>query len=497
MLAALIGATSCEKSLSDYNKNHNEPEYGQINPVNMMQALITNIADCLVYRTWQLNGELIQYTVSGSSTNAYHRYVIPNTVSASSWSTFAQYAANADEMERLAKAQKNPNAQAIAITLKVLMLDNLSACYGDIPYTEAFGNINGEKNNQPKFDSQRTVYVGLIRDLELANSLYDRSSNTIEAPYDFLYGADIDKWQKFTNSLYLRVLMRMSNRNDDHDPDLCVARKIARVFVDHTTYPVFESNEDNATLYYDSVEPFVNYWGSTTSSSFTSSRRCCKTIIDMMNNPGDPRISMYFIQGGTHWEGRESGAAIDEMDVTGTASLNRSNLGQYSSPYSLMKYDEVLFIYCEAIKRGFIPGGESLVNEYYQKAVSASVRYWESINTSGTVITDTALSRFLAKIPYDGTLAAIMNQKYVANFWNGYEAWYDYKRTEYPHFVIGSATSNDHILPTRFAYPDNTANTNVANYQEQVRKMEHEYGYGDTMRTPVWFSLKSVNEGIQ
>ena len=29
-----------------------------------------------LYRTWQLNGELIQYTIAGSGNNTYHRYVI-------------------------------------------------------------------------------------------------------------------------------------------------------------------------------------------------------------------------------------------------------------------------------------------------------------------------------------------------------------------------------------------------------------------------------------
>ncbi len=41
-----------------------------------------------------------------------------------------------------------------------------------------------------------------------------------------LYGGDVAKWQKFNNSLYLRLLMRLSNRDDV----LGVSEKINEIF---------------------------------------------------------------------------------------------------------------------------------------------------------------------------------------------------------------------------------------------------------------------------
>lgn len=491
-LLCLLSAVSCTTGFDDFNTNHNEPEYGDITPINMLETLIANAGDALCYRTWQLNGELIQYTVSGTSNNSYHRYVIPNTATASSWSWFSRCAANADEMQRLAAKTGDANCEAIAITIKAMFMSNLTDCYGDIPYTEAFGNINGSGNNQPKFDTQRTVYENIIADLERANSLY-KPNEAINGSRDLLFGGDIAKWRKFTNSLYLRVLMRLSNRNEIFG----VAEKINRVFTNPASYPVFESNDDNATLYYDDVEPFVNYFGSTTSSSFTASRKTCSTIIDMMSIPGDPRISVYFVQGGDKWKGRESGMPSQETDSSGIASLNRDNLGAYSSPYSFMKYDEVLFIFCEAIKRGWIAGGDRMAEEYYKRAITASIRYWNGIDTNKTVITDKTISNFLAKVPYNNSLKQILDQKYVALFWTGYEAWYEYRRTGYPKLKIGTATSNDHILPTRFQYPDNTANVNIANYQVQLERLRTVYHGGDDMKTPVWWSKQAVDAGIE
>lgn len=89
-LLCLLSAVACTTGFDDFNTNHNEPEYGDITPINMLESLIANAGDVLCYRTWQLNGELIQYTVSGTSNNSYHRYVIPNTASASSWNWFAR-----------------------------------------------------------------------------------------------------------------------------------------------------------------------------------------------------------------------------------------------------------------------------------------------------------------------------------------------------------------------------------------------------------------------
>lgn len=487
-----LASLSCTRGFTEYNTNHNQPEYGEITPINMMQALLLKVSDQMIYRTWQLNGELIQYTVSGTSTNSYHRYVIPNTVTAGTWSSFAQIAANADEMERLAIKCEDDNLQAVAKTIKDLFLSNLSDCFGDIPYDEAFGNINGLGINQAKFDTQRHVYESLLEDLEAANSLYNTSEN-IDSTKDLLYRGDIRKWQKLTNSLHLRLLLRLSNRNDV----MGVGAKIRAIVTNPTKYPVFESNDDNATFFFDNVEPFVNYFGSSTASSIASGRKVCKSICDLMAPAGDPRISVYFKQNGERWEGRESGMPIDETDTSGTAIINRDNLADYASPYSIMKYDELLFIKCEATKYGWLDGGDPVAKKLYEDAITASILYWNSIDVKHTVITDRTISNFLAKVPYDGSLKQILDQKYVALFWCGYEAYHEYRRTGFPDLPIGTATSNDHILPTRFQYPTNTANVNIANYQAEVERMRTVYFGEDNMKTPVWWSKKAIEFGIQ
>lgn len=489
----LLTGQSCMTKFDEYNTNPNQMDLWKIGPAGMIQELLYSGTEAFLHRTWLLNGELIQYTFAGSGNNTYHRYVIDNATGASAWASLYKEAANADHMRLLAIQKEEVNYEAIAVTLRTLFFSNLADLFGDIPYSQAFKGPS-ENLAQPVFDSQESVYRALLNDLEYANSRYDTSIKLTSATRDLLYGGDLVKWQKFNNSLYLRLLMRLSNRNNTLD----IAAKIREIYSDPAKYPVFTGNADNATMRYTNVEPFVNYFGSKLNTQFTTStgRRPAEHIINMMSKAGDPRISIWFMQpsGAEGWKGGQSGIEAQDADLSGVANLNKRNLGEYDSPYSLMKYDEVLFIQAEAIQRGWIAGD---ANAVYNAAVRTSIGYWRDNDVTGLNITDKVIDNFLVNIPYDGTLEAIMNQKYVALFWVGFEAWADYRRTGYPVLTIGNGTFNDHILPTRLVYPTNTMETNRANYDAAVVRLKSYYKGEDDLKTPVWWSKTAIDKGIK
>ena len=84
----------------------------------------------------------------------------------------------------------------------------LTDMFGSIAYREALKG--GEGINTPHIDSQQEVYTAMLEELELANSLYNASLGLDDPTKDGIYGGDIAKWQKFTNTLRLRPLMRGS-----------------------------------------------------------------------------------------------------------------------------------------------------------------------------------------------------------------------------------------------------------------------------------------------
>lgn len=488
---AVIFGVGCTNNFDDYNDNPNTPDKWSISPSSLLEETLYSGADAMLDRTKAFNGELIQYTVSGTTLNAYHRYSISNGIMASTWNSLFRWAANADHMYKICEL-KDPdnnidtyrNSKAIALTLKVLYSSNATDIYGDIPYSEAFRS--DEDLLKPKFDTQKEVYKALLAELENANNLYVTSASITTPSKDLLYGGNMSKWKKFTNSLYLRLLMRLSNR----DAEMGVSAKITEILTNQTKYPIFESNTDNATLYYTGITPFSNRYGSSTESDFTSDRRVADNIISMMSGSGDPRLPLYFKQSGSEWKGLISGEA-EAGDTDGIALLNKTSLGQYTSPYAFMKFDEVMFIISEAAKRGMIPGGDAVAKTFYDQAVTASVQWWNSVETSGKfVVTDEALNAFInGGAKYNNTLDIILNQKYIALFWVGYEAWHEYRRTGYPQLRIGTGTqANNFILPTRFAYPILTAKTNPVNYEEAVQRLMTLYKKPDNMQAPVWWS---------
>lgn len=487
--AVLISVQSCNE-LDRINTNPNNMTVGDIHPSSLLPNILFSGAESLDKLTYNLGSELIQHTVGTSTTQAFHRFQIPNGVSSGLWNNCARWAASADHMRELAAADPGfCNFEAIALTMRAFYMQTLTDSYGDAPFSEAFRGMDGEMH--PKFDTQKEIYLQLIEDLKRANSLYNATGRPMtesQSNKDLLYGGNLDRWKRFTNSLLLRVIMRAS-----YCEDIDAAGLLTEIYSNPGEYPVFSSEADAAVYRFTGIDNNLNPYGSTTLIAYQTPKRAAEFLVNLLDRTGDPRISLFFNQVGGKWEGAVSGIANrDEGNMGDAAKVNKDILGDYDSPYSFMNYDEVLFIWAEAAKRGLIAGGEDLAASYYRQAVEASVRHWSDMPGNDNPVSDLAISQFLVKVAYDGTYEQIMTQKYVALFWVGFEAWAEYRRTEFPSLTIAQSTMNDHILPRRFEYPVNTASTNKDNYAEALARLRQDYKGDDDMKTPVWWSKNRI-----
>ena len=150
-----------------------------------------------------------------------------------------------------------------------------------------------------------------------------------------------------------------------------------------------------------------------------------------------------------------------------------------------MSYAELNFILAEAAFRGFIEGD---ARTYYERGVTASVQEWCGSGQK----TDNLLANTPTKYNPDRGLEMIMEQKYIASFLVGYEAWNDYRRTGLPDLPIGPAAQNKDAqgvahMPTRLIYPIISQSTNYEHYHEAVERM----GGKDDMLTKVWWAQGS------
>src|SRR5690554_1322275 len=102
------------------------------------------------------------------------------------------------------------NIYNMARIIRVLAGMVLTDTYGDVPFSNAgLGFI--ERNENPVYDSQESIYTSILRELEEATGGLSAASR-IESG-DVLYAGDIAQWKRFGYSLMLRAAMRLTKVN--------------------------------------------------------------------------------------------------------------------------------------------------------------------------------------------------------------------------------------------------------------------------------------------
>lgn len=399
--------------------------------------------------------------------NAPFLYDFTENIGASTWNTYYTQLNNLKEMETAALRDELPNYEAIALTLRAYALSVLSDCFGDVPMKDA---LQAEQGNwYPKFTPQEEIYSQILEDLEYANSLYieDEAMPYVE---DILFQNDVLKWKKFTNSLHLRLLLRISNR-----PDTNAFSKMLAIINNPSQYPVFTGHDDEAVIEITGVAPLLSPWDRP--QDFGTFRYYSEFFIDKLNDFEDPRRSFYAsnAKGQNNENYGYIGQPIDYIneslpDSVATASGVRNSLAEAPLIIPVMSYAEIEFIKAEMSQRGYLNNAE----QHYENGVQAAIEMW-NLEFPADYFNKPATA-------YDGTLEQIMLQKYFALFFTDYQAWLEHRRTDLPVLPTTTAMSNDQEMPSRLYYPLDAADRNYQNYQEAVDRMG-----GDEINVKVWW----------
>lgn len=513
-LAVACSLTACTTDFEEINTNPNTMVEGMATPYDMMEYLTYDPAKWMDHYGQYWHNELVQYTTfTGSALRQYHIYKFSDAEFQNAWNANARFATNALHMYQLAEQHDDDACRAVALTMKVHFIANQVSLFGDIPYSEAFQLRDGG-TPQPKFDSQKEVFEQLFAELEAANDIYATNPTFRYPSLDGLYNGDMKRWQRFNNSLYMRLLMRVSAR-----PEMNAGAKMAEIVANSSKYPIFRDNADNATLYYKGAAPYVNYFydANTTNNDLKPYRftRQMRKLMVWVNDRdddlySDPRCSvMYTMNSSTeyndegNWKGAISGGTPEQTLVqgNGTAYLNSNLYVQNSTmPTTIMDFAELQYILAEATVRGLIDGDDAQAKQYFQAGLRASLERWRDIGRdelpegSTVTINDDEIDYFVdcditSWDAHDNKLELIGNQKYIALFMVGFEAFHEIHRTGYPELTIGAGTVyNDYQFPTRFAYPATTLATNAANCAAALERM----GGSNNMHTNLWWSKAAV-----
>ncbi|HUW91706.1 MAG TPA: SusD/RagB family nutrient-binding outer membrane lipoprotein [Bacteroidales bacterium] len=514
--ALVLGlSNSCTKNFEEINTNPNRTTVGMIQASGLFEPILYNSANNWLNRTWYYNNELIQFTAhTGGVTRREHLYFLEESRDwAGFWSHYATYGKNIDHMYELAQEQGDKSLEAIALTFKVLFFSNMTDMFGSVPYEEAFSGRKLGGTLTPKFNSQKEIYQFLFQELDKANDIYATNPVFLIPSMDGMYGGDMESWRKFNNSLYLRLLCRVSGRTE-----MNVGTKMTEIFNNPAKYPVFTSNLDNATVEFSGNDPYISNFGLTTESEFTSSgRKLTRQLIGMTVQTDisgnqiyvDPRLpiigkknNVVAVNPDNIWIGTKSGCTDQERSTVdiGTSWLNYKVFCRKNAPATYMDYAEVQFIFAEAALNGLISGGPAGAKNYYEAGLRASMEKWSeqgAFSEPVVTITSADVDTYLASPLGSWDLAAdktefLGNQKYLALFWVGMEAYHEYRRTGFPVLTIGEGTIyNDNILPTRLGFPNSTMSTNNANASVALEDM----GGANDMKTPVWWSKQAIAGG--
>ncbi|MEO8173096.1 MAG: SusD/RagB family nutrient-binding outer membrane lipoprotein [Sediminibacterium sp.] len=507
---ALTMLGSCKKDFDKLNTD----------PVNILETTPNKLlAPALVNSIWpgmsrnrSLNNELMQVTVSQSDgDNTVFRYAFKNSVSDYLWNAWFIQLTNFKQVDSLARMEKSLNTsyQGIGKIGKVWLFSMLTDIYGDIPYSHA---IEGDQQNViPVFDRQKDIYLDLFRQLEEANSLL-ASGTAIVGTSDPVYKGDVAKWRKFANSLYLRLLLRVSGKADVQEQ--CIS-KIKQIVNTPSQYPVFQSNADCARILWSggisSTDPYTSPFVNGVRAQDFRSPAVCSFFLDNLVAWADPRyvsstpygsgsIGRFGISqaSGGGWYGVKSGYNPGTGDVKGcyfqsydnTSTGGTWSLQQNAFTGIIMQYAEVQFILAEASAKGWISGDTK--NFFYQ-GIASAINYWvpnfpESISsanfTQHLVNLSAASEIWTDNLSLAEKMELIHLQKYYALFMTDLQQWFEYRRTGHPMLPKGQGLSNGGVMPARLVYPVYVQAANPVNYKTAVAAQGP-----DEISTKVWWQL--------
>lgn len=502
---------SC-KDLDELNINPNgvDPDVADLNL--LMPTIITGLGQTVVDLGFGDIAGVMQHTQFDGWSGGHNDYDWDNQ--SQSWSNYYSILSNIADFEKKAVDGGYEFHEGVALVMRAYTFGLIADLWGDAPYTDALKAEQGSAYFSPVFDSQQDIYTGILADLERANTLLSKSSDSysnIQPSQDVLYEGSPAKWQKFANSLALRYYMRLSVK----EPSVA-QQGINKIASDPESYPVITSADDDANLSYIGTSP-ADSWPSSMEfdpdpSGTYMRNKLCATLVDKLLELNDPRLDVWankieiplVLVDGENIDRIVDGKReisqdiVDDYTNAWNVSINfntdyigipssvfaapQYNLNPYleqgvynphcsqlnnmykqsSGPLLLMRLmsaAEVHFVLAEAALNGW---GSGTPEDHYAQGIHQSLNAWGVGDNFDSYIDDAG---------YNG-LESIITQKWIASWTAAAESWFDYRRTGLPDLQTGESAKRE-ALPLRFYYHyDDEIAKNTANAEAAIDKLE-------------------------
>jgi len=480
---ALMLLSGCTKNFEEINTNPDALNYSP--PANTIVEVLRNTAvqfggDVDGYGTFAGYIVKIQYPDFMSG-------LIPtNNTYGNRW--YACYYNNTQLKDLLesteSTADANKNARFIARIWQNYMWSYLTDGWRDVPFTDAFKGTEEEGQIlQPKYDKQEDIYPAVLASLkQVADEMAQGYGVDPIGKADVIYfvgetAESLKKemllWQKFCNSLRLRMAMRISGVA----PALAKST-IEEIAGDPAKYPVLQTNEENCEFFYPGAPPYYEPWYD---SGINGNRRnnwgMFDIFIDHMNEMKDPRIASIALKANNgEYVGYPNGEKNGPPSLTSVSWIGDRYMNNASGSTPFMRSCETYYILAEAAMLGY--NVKISAADAYEKAVRLSM----ADNGVSTANIETYLA---GKGMWNNSKERIWEDMWVALFKENFEAWCLYRRTGVPktnypsiNSIYDLKTHNDQ--PWRLPYPDNAYRYNPENTNAAAKEVV-DYVWGKQM----------------
>lgn len=450
VLSVLLTLTACD-DFGDINVNPNLPTEPEAS--NIITNVIYSFGNQKMTNGFTYSNVVMQYH-SKPDFNEIDQYQIE--ANAALWVNNYNLLGGLNDV--IKSGETNPSLKSVAKILKALIGAQMSDIYGPVPFFEA-----GDKDIiAPKYDSPEDVYTktnGVI-DL-LSQAVATLSSDNSAIIGDVLFNGDRTQWVKLANALQLRYLLRIAKVYPE------AQSKINTIF---TSGQLF-SEAENAALPYLSKPN--NWFLSEVRSGDFALYRLTTTVENAFKDRNDPRMAFYYAKNNNDEYLGITPGSNDRTTPFSNLSANMRAADVMQMVF--INYFEQEFILAEAALEGYITSDAKM---HYENAIKANFAY-RRVEIPTDYLTDAN------KGLWDGTLKNLITQKYLANIFNGNEAWFDFRRTGFPEIQPSENNTNNDKIPVRFKYPTEETFTNKANYDAAVATLG-----GNTHDGKSWWDLQ-------
>ncbi|GGK46001.1 MULTISPECIES: SusD/RagB family nutrient-binding outer membrane lipoprotein [Flavobacteriaceae] len=382
------------------------------------------------------------------------------------------------DLNRMIEEANRSNNEVYVVLAKFLRayyFVDMTRDFGDVPLSEA---MLGQEIPQPKYDTQKSVYLQALNWLDEANEelgvfISNNPSYVLEG--DFYYFGNLSQWQKAINAYTLRVLVSLSKKSNDSE--LNVQGRFSNIINNPAKYPLMSGLFDNMQVEHQDKDGFRGPYNPD-NAAYANDIVLVSTYIDLLKNNEDPRLMIVadptpnsltanpdeeaVRANFSSYVGADISVSTAENAVKRVnGDLSYPNQERYNNfvgqPSVLLSYYEQELNIAEAANRGWISSNAS---NHYENGVAASMEFYG--------VEENKISDYLnTKAPYisgASGLNRIHEQMYIAFAENsGWESFFLTRRTGVPTYKF-SSENNVSKIPVRWAYPVAEQSDNKDNY---------------------------------